>query len=70
MVKTEGPKVVEISVADPNRELTKFHFSLSSRIGKVSDQFNAAWNAGTGMTDICVSLPEGVYQGQSVILSF
>jgi chondroitin AC lyase len=34
MLKTEGGEVTELTVADPNRELSKMHISIP---GKISD---------------------------------
>ena len=66
MIKTDGEKVAEISVSDPNRELGKMHISVSTRIGKAGDNFNAVWNDKTGMSEISIDLPQGNYAGQSV----
>jgi chondroitin AC lyase len=66
MLKLNGEKVAEISVADPNRELGKFHFSISSKTQNSGDNFSAVWNEKSGFTNISVDLPKTVYAGQSV----
>ena len=69
MIKTDGDKIIEISVADPNRELGKIHFSVSSRIEKCGDNFQAVWNEEERVSDIAVELPRGVYAGESVTIN-
>jgi chondroitin AC lyase len=69
MLKMNGEKVTEISVADPNRELGKFHLSISIKTEKTGDNYSAVWNEKTGMTNISVDLPKTVYAGQSVTIN-
>ena len=69
MLKMIGEKVTEISVADPNRELGKFHLSISAKIEKTGDNFSAVWNEKEGFTNISVDLPKTVYAGQSVTIN-
>jgi chondroitin AC lyase len=68
MVKMNDEKVTEISVADPNRELGKFHLSISGRVDKSGDNYTSNWNEKTGFTNISVELPKDVYSGQSVTI--
>lgn len=68
MLKMNGEKVSEISVADPNRELGRFHLSLSSKTTASGDNFKAVWNEKEGMTNISVDLPKGVYTGSSATI--
>lgn len=65
MLKMAGDKVTEISVADPNRELGKFHLSISERVDKSGDNFTSSWNEKTGLSDFSVDLPNDVYAGSS-----
>lgn len=66
ILKMNGGKVTEISVADPNRELGKFHLSISIKMEKSGDDFTAKWNEKTGLTKISVDLPKTDYAGKSV----
>jgi chondroitin AC lyase len=68
MLKMNTEKVIEISVADPNRELGKFHLSISAKTEKSGDNFSAVWNEKAGFTNISVDLPKTVYAGQSVTI--
>lgn len=68
MLKMNGDKITEISVADPNRELRKIHFSVSSRIEKSGENFEAKWNEEERVSEIAVELPQGVYAGESVTI--
>ncbi len=70
MVKMNGEKISEISVADPNRELWKFHLSVSGKLEKKSGDCTAAWNVKSGMTDISAELPKDEMAGQSITLKF
>jgi chondroitin AC lyase len=68
MIKMNGEKVTEISVADPNCELGKFHLSISVKTENTGDNFRNVWNEKTGITDISVDLPKTVYAGSSVTI--
>ena len=68
MVKTEGNRVTEISVADPNRELGKMNLSISSKCEKIEENFKAIWDADEKMSKITIDLPLDVYAGKSVTI--
>ncbi len=68
MMKLDGEKVTEISVADPNRELGQFHLSVSAKTEKHGDNFSAVWNEKEGLTNVLVKLPEDNYAGDSVTI--
>lgn len=68
MLKAEGQKITEITVADPNRELGKMHLSISARIEKEGENFNAVWNEKEKNTQLVIDLPQDVYAGQSVTI--
>ncbi len=68
MIKYDGENITEISVADPNREQRKIHLSVSVRIEKTEENFNANWNEKTWMSEISIDLPQGNYTGQSVTI--
>ena len=66
MLKINGDEITEITVADPNRELRKIHFSVSTRIDKSGENFKAVWDEEEKVSDIAVELPQEVYAGESV----
>jgi len=68
MLKINGDEITEITVADPNRELRKIHFSVSTRIEKSGENFKAVWDEEEKVSDIAVELPQGVYAGESVTI--
>lgn len=68
MIKLEGDKISEISVADPNRELGSFHLSISIRIEKEDENFKSVWNDKKEQSEISIDLPQGNYAGQSVTI--
>ncbi len=68
IIKTNGEKIVEISIADPNRELGKIHLSVSTRIEKTRKNFNAIWNEKMEISEISVDLPRGNYAGKTVTI--
>lgn len=70
MVKTDHDLLTDISVSDPNRELGKMHISVSSRIEKTDEKYRAIWDENKGMSEISITLPQGVYAGKSVTLNF
>ena len=69
MLKTDGEKVKTISVSDPNRELRKMHISLSEKIEKKGENFNAWWNSEEKVSEITIDLPDGFDAGKSVTIN-
>ncbi|SHE75088.1 chondroitin AC lyase [Mariniphaga anaerophila] len=65
MLKMKNGSITEISVADPNRELSRFNLSVSTKIEKSGETFTASWNENTRMTHISIELPGGNYAGSS-----
>lgn len=68
MVKMDGNRIRHISVADPDRKLGKFHFSVTGHFDALGENFKSFWNEKEKMTDFSVRLPESVYTGQSVTI--
>ncbi|PHQ61644.1 MAG: chondroitin lyase [Maribacter sp.] len=68
MIKTENDQLTAITASDPNRELNKIHISVSSRIEKTGDNFNAVWNKKEKMSNIAIQLPQKNYAGESVTI--
>ncbi|HCR92252.1 MAG TPA: chondroitin lyase, partial [Prolixibacteraceae bacterium] len=69
MIKDEGTRISAISVSDPSRKLGKIHLSVSEKIEKRGEGFNASWDPHEGVTQISVDLPQGVYAGKSVTIN-
>jgi chondroitin AC lyase len=68
MLKMKNGQVTEISVADPNRELTWFNLGVSAQFEKSGENFTAVWNASQGTTRISIELPQDNYAGDSVTI--
>ncbi len=68
LVKFSGEKISEISVSDPNRELSTFNFSVSGNVVINSGHATSIWNSKSDRTDISIHLPAGNYEGKSVTI--
>ncbi|MEN8117305.1 MAG: polysaccharide lyase family 8 super-sandwich domain-containing protein [Bacteroidota bacterium] len=68
MLKTEGQKITEITVSDPNRELEKMMLSVSARIEKEGDNFISTWNEKETLSRMVIDLPQGNYAGKSITI--
>ena len=68
MIKTDGNKPIEITVSDPNRELSKLHFSLTSQLNVKCDGVESNWDADKKQTELIVNLPKDAYAGKSVVI--
>ncbi|MCG8311023.1 MAG: polysaccharide lyase beta-sandwich domain-containing protein, partial [Cytophagales bacterium] len=66
MVKTEGRKITEISVSDPNRELDCFNLLVPFNIESEGKQFKTYRDKEQNATRILIDLPRGNYAGKSV----
>lgn len=66
MLKMEDGKVAQISVSDPNRELTRFHLSLSHKVEGSGENYQAIWDANKGVSRMWIDLPLDNYSGDSV----
>lgn len=70
MVKVKNGVISQISVSDPNRELTRFNLFVSSRIEGSGENWQAVWNAANGGSHISIELPSDNYAGDSVTIAF
>jgi len=70
LLRAEGNRITQISVSDPNRELSKIHLSVTAKIEKSGDKFQAVWNEEDGVTEFAIELPRDNYAGQSVTIYF
>lgn len=68
MLRLKNGQITEISVADPNRELASFNLSVSAKIEKSGENFNAVWNANKELTHVSIELPQDNYAGDSVTI--
>lgn len=66
MLKMDENGIFQISVSDPNRELTRFHLSVSTKVEGSGENFVAVWDANKGMSRISIDLPQDNYAGDSV----
>ena len=69
MVKMKEGKIHQISVADPNRELGKMSFSLSTQINSADANFSAFWDEGKKASQVFIDLPQGQFAGKSVTVN-
>ena len=63
-------KITEISATDPTRHLSTIHLSVSSKIDKSGENFEAHWNEAKKISEISMDLPQGDYAGKSVTFKF
>ncbi len=70
MLKMEGNKVKELTVADPSRNLSRILITLPSIYTKVGEGFICFANNKDNNTMVIVDLPQGVYLGKSVTIKF
>ncbi len=68
MLKLSNGQVSEVSVSDPNRELSRFNLSISSKINATGNNFIAIWNESEGETHLSIELPKDNYAGDSVTI--
>ena len=66
MIKSNRSGLTAITAADPSRKLTTFRFSINTKFEASGEHFTARWDPEKERTEITVSLPEGVYAGESV----
>jgi chondroitin AC lyase len=70
MLKMEGNKVKELTVADPSRNLSRILITLPSIYTKTGDGFICFPNNKDNNTMMIMDLPQGVYLGKSVTVKF
>ena len=70
MIKTDGETITEISVSDPNRELSKLHLAISSRIEAENEYFKSEWNEEKGYSEMTFLLPRKELAGKSTTVEF
>ena len=66
MLKMNKNTIKEVSVSDPNRELTQISFSINHKINTEGKGFKTLWNEENSLSTFLVALPEGSFQGSTV----
>jgi chondroitin AC lyase len=66
MVKLKDDRIVELSVADPSRKLSRAAITLSGLYSSRGDDFMTIADETAQHTLVLVDLPQGVYAGKSV----
>lgn len=68
MLKMDGTRITEMSVADPSRKLNQILITVSGLYNSQGDNFQTFPNEKKQETLILVDLPTGVYAGKSVTI--
>lgn len=70
MLKMQGNRVEKLTIADPSRKLNRILITVSGIYKTKGDHFFTIPNNAQNTTLIIVDLPQGVYAGKSVVVSF
>ena len=70
MLKMEGNKVKELTVADPSRKLSRILVTIPGIYNSKGGNFMTFGNENQNNTLVVIDLPQGVYLGKSVTVSF
>ena len=70
MLKMDGVKVKELTVADPSRNLSRILLTIPNIYNNQGNGFTCLPNAKDNSTMVIVDLPQGVYLGKSVTVKF
>lgn len=68
MLKMDENTIREVSVSDPNRELSQISFSINNKIDTEGKDFKTLWNEENNQSTFLVALPEGNFQGSTVTI--
>jgi chondroitin AC lyase len=66
MLKMDENMIQEVSVSDPNRELSQINFSINYKIDAKGKGFKSQWNEENNISSFLVALPQGNFQGSTV----
>ncbi|MCP4785385.1 MAG: chondroitin lyase [Fuerstiella sp.] len=69
MVKMEGDRIMELSVSDPSRTLSRITMSVSGIYDSQGEGFSTRPMRSKSSTTVTIDLPQGVYAGKSVTVS-
>jgi chondroitin AC lyase len=70
MLKMQGNKLKELSVADPSRKLSRLSVTVPGIYEAKGDGFMVLPNVAQNQTLVLIELPQGVYLGKSVTIKF
>jgi chondroitin AC lyase len=71
LVKMEGERIMDITVADPSRLLDRIHLTVSGQIeSRGSEHFHVDYDPVKQVTKLTFELPTGYYRGQSLHVKF
>jgi len=68
MIKMKGNRILELSVSDPSRKLSRITMTVSGIYNSKGDSFLTVPNKSKNNTLVLVDLPQGVYAGKSVTI--
>ncbi|MBT1703539.1 polysaccharide lyase family 8 super-sandwich domain-containing protein [Chryseosolibacter indicus] len=69
MLKTKGNALEKLSVSDPTRKLKTLRLKVGAKMEGKGDNWKATWSKHERQSTIEISLPEGGYAGQSVVIN-
>jgi chondroitin AC lyase len=70
IVKFAGENIKEITISDPTRKLSEFTFFVNKSLGKPQSNNADVVNISSNETQVSVKLPQMVYAGKSVTVTF
>ncbi|MFT6479337.1 MAG: chondroitin AC lyase, partial [Spirosomataceae bacterium] len=70
IVKLADGNIKEVTVSDPTRKLSEFTFSVNKKLGKPQSDNADVVNTSSNETQVSVKLPQTVYVGKSVTVTF
>jgi chondroitin AC lyase len=70
IVKFAGENIKEITISDPTRKLSEFTFFVNKSLGKPRSNNADVVNISSNETQVSVKLPQTVYAGKSVTVTF
>lgn len=69
MLKMQGGKLTELTVADPSRKLSRISMSVTGKYPSKGENYRTVVDETQNSTLFIVELPQGVYLGKSVVLN-
>ncbi|MCY7356836.1 MAG: polysaccharide lyase beta-sandwich domain-containing protein, partial [Rudanella sp.] len=69
MLKMQGGKLTELTVADPSRKLSQISVSVTGKYPSRGENYRAVVDEAKNSTLFIVEVPQGVYLGKSVVLN-
>ena len=66
MLKMDKNKIQEVSVSDPNRELSQISFSINIKVDAKGKDFKSQWSEENNLSTFLIALPQGNFQGSTI----